>query len=213
MLLYADDVGSKSTKTMKTMYTLFCLLLVIVAVQAQNNEPRLRLGAKAGINLYTLGSDEQIVDDDTGLGYELGIFGRIGDRLYLQPGLEFVNYKLHAVTVDQPRLGERDALAVRYLRVPVMLGHYIGREGRFGTRLRAMVGPSYSFVLDVKDNNLAVGRGDLRNSQFALNGGLGYDLWVLNIDLIYHHYLSTLFDASGAEGRGRAFSLSAGLSF
>ncbi|MDX5422983.1 MAG: PorT family protein [Hymenobacteraceae bacterium] len=199
---------------MKHVFTLLiCFLFGVVTVQAQEGEPRLRLGAKVGLNLFHLSDDDFVQEDDAGLAAEFGVFGRIGERFYVQPELNFVGHKIDVVTVDQPRLGERDDVAARYIRIPVLLGYRTRYGGGLASSIRYMIGPSYSFLVDVKDNNLGISRSDIRNSQFALNGGVGFELWVLNLDIMYHHYFSSFFDRNGSDGKGRAFSLSAGIAF
>ncbi|SFH00107.1 outer membrane beta-barrel protein [Pontibacter chinhatensis] len=200
---------------MKKIFTAFVFILTCSftsRVLAQDNA-ELTIGAKAGINFYSLSSDALVEDDDTGLSYEFGIYGRIGDRFFVQPELNLVSHKTHLITRTQARVGERDALNVHYLRVPVLFGYRTDYNGAVASQIRFMVGPSISYAVGVADNRIDVKRNDLRNAQFALNGGVGFELWVFHLDLMYHHYLSTLFKDGRSEGKGRAFSLTAGLGF
>ncbi|TPE44356.1 porin family protein [Pontibacter mangrovi] len=192
---------------------LFILSLCCSFSAAAQDEPKLTIGAKAGINFYSLSSDALIVDDDTGLSYEFGVYGRIGERLFVQPELNFVSHKTHLITRIQTRAGERDALTVRYLRIPVMLGYRTDYDGKIASRIRFMAGPSISYAVGVADNNLGIKRNDIHNAQFALNGGVGFEVWLLHLDLLYHHYFTALLNDGRAEGKGRAFSISAGVGF
>ncbi len=131
----------------------------------------------------------------------------------MQPELNLVSHKTHLITRVQPRVGERDALTVRYLRIPVLLGYRTDYDGGVASRIRFMAGPSISYAFSVADNNLAIERSDIHKAQFALNGGVGFELWLLHLDLQYHHYLTSLFNDGRSEGKGRAFSISAGLGF
>lgn len=197
---------------MKIFIPFVCLLFCYLQAFGQN-ESKLRIGGKAGINFYSLTSDNLVEDDDSGLSYEFGIYGRIGERFYVQPELNFVSHKVHLITRTQTRVGERDALTVRYLRIPVLLGYRTDYEGVIASHFRFMLGPSISYALGVVDNNIDINRNDIHNVQFALNGGVGFELWILNLDLLYHHYFTSLLNDGRSEGKGRAFSISAGLSF
>ncbi|AKD03784.1 outer membrane beta-barrel protein [Pontibacter korlensis] len=193
--------------------TLLTLLLISYFTAAAQDQPNLTVGAKAGINLYSISSDALVEDDDVGLSYEFGIYGRIGDRLFVQPELHFVSHKTHLITLTQPTPGERDAITVRYLRLPVLLGYRTDYDGRLASRVRFMAGPSISYAVSVADNNLNIQRNDIHNAQFALNGGVGFELWILHLDLMYNHYLTSFFNDGRSEGKGRAFSITAGLGF
>jgi len=198
---------------MKKSCTILLGLLAMAFGAAAQDEPELTIGARAGINIYSLTSDALVEDDDTGLSYEVGIYGRIGERLFVQPELNLVSHKTHLITRTQPRVGERDALTVRYLRIPVFLGYRTGYDGPVASQVRFMVGPSISYAFSVADNNIDVDRGDLHKAQFAINGGIGFEVWILHLDLMYHHYLTSLFNDGRSEGKGRAFSLTAGIGF
>ncbi|MBB6611179.1 PorT family protein [Pontibacter sp. Tf4] len=190
-------------------------LLTIVCQPAfsQNEGPELRWGAKVGVNLARISDDPGLQDMDTGLGTEFGIYGRIGDRFYVQPGLDFVTYKTHIIRTVQPRPGERDAFVTNYLRVPALIGYRTNYEGSVLSHLRFFVGPAFAFNVGVKDNNLDVRRKDVRNAQFSLSGGAGFDIRFLNFDVTYHHGISTVFNNNNSEGKTKAFSLTAGIAF
>jgi hypothetical protein len=203
---------------MKTTLLILGTTLLSIAPLTQtlaqdDDRPNLKLGAKIGANLYSISDDPGLVDDDTGLGYEFGIYGRIGDRFYVQPGLDFVSYKSHVIRTVQPRPNERDAFVARYMRVPVLVGFRSTYDGSILSHIRYFVGPSFAFNVGVKDNNLALRRKDVRNAQFALNGGVGFDVRFLALDLTYHYGFSTVLNDDDAEGKGRALSLTFGFAF
>ena len=200
---------------MKKIFTAFIFIVACsfnFQALAQDNA-ELTIGAKAGINFYSLSSDALVEDDDTGVSYEFGIYGRIGDRFFVQPELNLVSHKTHLITRTQARVGERDALNVHYLRVPVLFGYRTDYNGAVASQIRFMVGPSISYAVGVADNRIDVSKRDLHKAQFALNGGVGFEVWVLHLDLMYHHYLTSLFNDGRSEGKGRAFSVTAGLGF
>ncbi|MER2997020.1 outer membrane beta-barrel protein [Pontibacter populi] len=203
---------------MKKTLLISGIILLTIAPLTQmlaqdDDQPNLRLGAKIGANLYSISDDPGLVDDDTGLGTEFGIYGRIGDRFYVQPGLDFVSYKAHVIRTVQPRPDERDAFVARYMRVPVLIGYRSTYDGSVLSHIRYFAGPSFAFNVGVKDNNLALRRKDVRNAQFALSGGLGFDVRFLALDVTYHYGISTVLNDDDAEGKGRALSLTLGFAF
>jgi hypothetical protein len=196
---------------MKNFVPIIFLLLLGVTAHAQDE--RLRLGAKVGINIATISDDPTIVDSDAGVGTEVGIFGRIGEGFYVQPGLDYVSNKVTLQRLAQPRPGENDAVSIRYIRVPVLVGLETDYEGGGISHLRFMAGPAFNYAVGVGDNNLDVRRRDVRKAQFSLSGGLGIDLFhILELGVMYHHGISTVFNNSGADGKYRNFSLTLGFS-
>jgi hypothetical protein len=196
----------------KAIYFLLSVLLTLsfLPAIAQDEERKFKLGAKLGINLHNISDDPGLMDSDTGLSSEFGIFGRIGERVYLQTGLDFVNYKMHAIRTVQPRPGERDVIVGRYLRVPVQVGMRTTYDGSVVSHLRFYGGPASLFNVGVKDNNLALRRRDVRNAQFALTGGVGLDIRFASLDITYLHGLSTVLNDDNSEGKARAFGLTIG---
>ncbi len=190
----------------------FILTLCTVPAMAQDDEPTLRIGAKAGINLFNISDDPGLQESDVGLGTEFGFFGRIGDRFFVQPGVDFVTYKTHIVRTVQPRPGESDAFVARYLRVPVLIGYRSEFDGRIISYVRYYAGPAFTFNVGVKDNFLDLRRKNVRNAQFALNAGVGADIRFISLDLMYHYGFSTVLNGDDAEGKGRAFSIALGFS-
>ncbi|WP_187263551.1 outer membrane beta-barrel protein [Pontibacter beigongshangensis] len=211
---------------MKKLALIVVLLLAMFRGEAQNrglfarNQPdpderKIWVGAQIGLNAFTLSSDPNLVDSGIGLGWQLGLFTRIGsERFYLQPGLEYMS---HTISNVERAVGVNnvvtDDVGLRYLRFPVMAGFVVGDSFSRDPRLRLLFGPSLEYNIGVRQNNTGLARRDIRNAQFALNGGLGFDLWILNFDVLYHHHLMTTLIFGNAEGKRRGFSVSAGIRF
>lgn len=199
-------------KTMKN--TLLLLLFLSLTFTAAAQDTNIDLGAKIGLNISNISKDPSLVDESAGLGTEFGLFARIGERFFVQPGVDFVNNKLTIQRTVQPRSGESDEVRFRYFRAPVLLG-FEGdySSGGGSTTYRLMAGPSFAYNIGVSDNNLDVRRRDVRNAQFALHGGVGIKLLrLIELDLMYTHGLTTVFNDSGADGKFRNISLTVGFS-
>ncbi|MCP2042036.1 porin family protein [Pontibacter sp. HSC-36F09] len=196
-------------------YILLLLLFFSFVFTASAQETNIDLGAKLGFNISNISKDPTLVDESAGVGTEFGIFARIGERFYVQPGIDFVNNKLTIERTVQPRSGERDEVRFRYFRAPVLLGWESNYQKRNGGSIpfRMMAGPSFAYNIGVSDNNLDVRRRDVRNAQFALHGGVGIKLLrLIELDLMYAHGLTTVFNDDDADGKFRNFSLTVGFS-
>lgn len=208
----------------KTTLLLFFLAIIFTArAQGPNmrqssgmgRDANIKLGAKLGFNVANISDDPTLVEESAGVGTLFGAFARIGSRLYVQPGIDFVNNKVTIQRTVQPRSGERDEVRFRYFRAPVLVGLESSYNRRRGgsTTFRVMAGPSFAYNIGVSDNNLDVRRRDVRNAQFALHGGVGVRvLRFIELDLMYNHGLSTVFNDNNAEGKFRNFSLTVGFS-
>ncbi|MBX0333176.1 PorT family protein [Pontibacter sp. HSC-14F20] len=195
--------------------TLLFLLFLGITFTASAQETNIDLGARIGFNVSNISSDPSLLEESSELGTEFGVFARIGNRFYVQPGVDFVNNKVNMQRKVQPRAGESDDVRFRYFRAPVLLGWESDYKNRRGgsTPFRVMVGPSFAYNIGVSDNNLDVRRRDVRNAQFALHGGVGITfLRFVELDLMYNHGLTTVFNDSGSDGKFRNFSLTVGFS-
>lgn len=199
---------------MKTT-TLFLLFLCVTLGLSAQDTP-IKLGGKLGLNFTNISSDPTLVESSAGIGTEAGAFARIGQRLFVQPGIDYISNKVTLQRSVQPRSGENDVVRLRYFRAPVLVGmenSYTGRRRSGPTTVRFMAGPSFAYNLGVGDNNLDVRRRNLRNAQFALHGGVGISLLrFLEFDLMYSHGLTTVFNENNADGKFRNFSMTVGFS-
>lgn len=200
---------------MKKTTLLLCFFLSItVGLYAQDTP--IKLGGKFGVNIANISSDPTLVEKSAGVSTEFGAFARIGNRFYVQPGIDFVSNKMTIQRTVQPRSGERDEVRLRYFRAPVLVGlesAYQNRRRGGSTTFRVMAGPSFGYNIGVSDNNLDVRRRNVRNAQFALHGGVGIKvLRFLELDVMYNHGLNTVFNDNNADGKFRNFSATVGFS-
>lgn len=148
-------------------------------------------GLKGGINFNSNGDlkfDElPDISPDTGVGFHVGVWGRIGGVAYMRPELVYTE-------INSDYDGE--TFKMRKLDLPVLFGH------RFLGIFHGFIGPSFQYVLntdlediDISDveNNFTVG--------FQIGGGI--NLGKLGIDLRYERGLSPNYiDIIGDEVAG-----------
>ena len=154
----------------KTIFTAMLAFVSCVAF-AQNNSG---FGIKGGINYgangdYFDSAEQAYKNPDSNVGYHLGIFGKIGDRLYFRPELIYTKTKSDY---------ENNSLDMSKIDAPLLLGiNIIGP-------LNVFAGPSLQYILDADYSGVTFG--DVQNDfTVGLNIGAGLSIGNFGIDLRY----------------------------
>ena len=136
-------------------------------------------GIKGGLNYGGTGdyfeSTEQAYKDPKGnVGYHLGIFGQVGQKVYLRPELIYTKTKSDY---------ENNSLDMSKLDLPVLLGiNVIGP-------LKVFAGPAFQYILDTDYDGITIG--DVENDfTVGLNIGAGLSFGNFGIDLRYERGFS-----------------------
>jgi hypothetical protein len=131
-------------------------------------------GIKAGVN-YTGNGDyinsvsDAIDNPDRNAGYHIGVYGKLGKRLYVRPEL------VYTFTSSDYNEGN---LKINKLDLPVLVGlKVIGP-------VHVFVGPSFQYLLNTKFNEVKI---DAVENDFTVgaNFGAGVNLGKFGIDLRY----------------------------
>ncbi|XCF07913.1 outer membrane beta-barrel protein [Tamlana crocina] len=136
-------------------------------------------GFKGGLNYNANGDYFESVSDtwkspDRNVGYHVGIFGKIGDKLYLRPELVYTSTKSDY---------DNDSFEMQKLDAPVLVGANI-----LGP-LSVFAGPSFLYILDSEFEGVTIG--DVKNDfTVGLNFGVGLNFNKLGIDLRYERGFS-----------------------
>ncbi|WP_339713932.1 outer membrane beta-barrel protein [uncultured Kriegella sp.] len=131
-------------------------------------------GIKGGLNYGGNGDYFHSIADayenpDKNLGYHFGIFGKLGNRLYLRPELIYTRIKSDY---------DNDEFKMSKLDAPILVGAKI-----IGP-LNVFAGPSFQYILDTDFEGITIG--DVENDfTVGLNIGAGVSLGKLGIDLRY----------------------------
>lgn len=152
----------------------------------------------AGFNSSNL--SEELIDNSewkSKLGYQIGVDVQFGDKLFIQPGIQFEAFNnLKRFTL--PGGGtEEIQLSTSYMRIPVLVGYRIGEEdAAFG--LRVFAGPNAAFRLngstDDPFGDTSI-EDELKGVVFGLSGGIGLDfLSIFFVDLGYQTGLTDVFE-------------------
>ena len=136
-------------------------------------------GIKAGLNYnangdYFESTGEAARNPDRNIGYHIGVFGKIGNRMYLRPELIYTKTKADY---------DGDKFDISKLDLPVLVGAKI-----IGP-VHVFAGPAFQYILDTEFDGITIN--DIENDfTVGLNIGAGINLGKLGIDLRYERGFS-----------------------
>lgn len=136
-------------------------------------------GLKGGLNYSGNGdffdtAENAVRSPDRNVGYHIGVFGKLGNKIYLRPELVYTS------TTSDYREG---GLKINKLDVPVLLGLKI-----IGP-LNVFAGPSFQYILNTKFDGVTFD--DIENDfTVGLNLGAGVNLGKFGIDVRYERGLN-----------------------
>ena len=136
-------------------------------------------GFKAGLNYngngdYFDDARSAFENPERNAGFHVGIFGKLGNRIYLRPELVYTN------TTSGYEEGD---LKIQKLDLPVLVGTKI-----IGP-LHAFIGPSFQFLLDTEFGGITFDNVE-NDFTVGLNLGVGVNLGRFGIDLRYERGFS-----------------------
>ncbi len=154
----------------RTMLIMFVLLTGYAAMAQKGSG----FGIKGGLNYNGNGdffdsAENAVRSPDRNVGYHVGVFGKLGNTLYVRPELVY--------TSTTSAYNEGD-LKINKLDVPVLLGiKVIGP-------LNVFAGPAFQYILNSKFDGVTFD--DIENDfTVGLNIGAGVNLGKLGIDVRY----------------------------
>lgn len=180
---------------MKKIIILFFSLILATVVQAQFS-----FGPKVGYSTSKLSTDFDDIKESVKHNFQVGVFVRIGKKLYLQPELY---YATGGGTLKAEDTGLQEEIKLSSIGVPALVGFKLINAEVFNLRL--LTGPAANFIINKKltasdliqdplqDSNL-------KNVAWGWDFGVGADIFFLTLDLRYELGLNNLYiPASGNE--------------
>ncbi|MDN3665376.1 outer membrane beta-barrel protein [Algibacter miyuki] len=157
------------------MKNLFLILVVAIVVpSAAFAQSASGIGIKGGLNYNANGKYVESINDnaqnpDRNVGYHIGLFGKIGDKLFLRPEIVYTKTKSDY---------EDDTFSMQKLDAPILVGlKILGPVSVFA-------GPSFQYILDTDFEGITVG--DIKDDfSVGLNFGVGLNFKKVGIDLRY----------------------------
>lgn len=177
------------------MKNLFFILVIAIIPTLTMAQTATGLGLKAGLNYNANGDYFESIGDnaqnpDRNIGYHIGLFGKIGNQVYLRPELVYTSTKSDY---------NDDGFKMQKIDAPILVGlKVIGPISVFG-------GPALQYILDTEFDGIAIN--DVENDfSVGLNFGIGLNLNKLGIDLRYERGFSdneATFLSSNGIGNSR----------
>ncbi|GAB3932768.1 porin family protein [Mucilaginibacter myungsuensis] len=175
----------------KYLLSIALLAAVAVGAKAQNT-----FGIKGGVNFHKINTDN--LKESTKAGYQVGVFGRLGSEVYLQPEL-YLGSRGGKVSTDDNSFSSDVTFTT--LNVPLLVG---GRViGSDALNLRVMAGPIFSYNLS-KDQSISgnlagafADFGNYKKSTLGYQAGAGVDIGAITVDLRYEGNLTKVNDSYG----------------
>ena len=173
-------------------------MLSIAALMTIAANAQFQLNPQVGIT-YQRMTDPGLLglDYKAAAGWQLGADARIGDRIYVQPGVFFGRSATVVKQVLSDTLAVEDDLVRTNLKLRTMVGYRILDTYQFDVRVA--MGPSYDVLLSVDDRNdrIAYDRADFRSGYLNWDASIGFDMGYFTLEPSASFALSRVFaDAS-----------------
>ncbi|OZV67709.1 outer membrane beta-barrel protein [Winogradskyella aurantia] len=153
---------------------LFLGLFIILSTSIASGQIGSSFGIKGGLNYSGNGDYFESIsanaqNPDRNIGYHLGVFGKLGNRVYFRPELVY--------TATKSDYDSRD-FSVKKIDAPLLVGiKVIGP-------LSVFAGPSLQYILDSEFDGITID--DIENDfSMGLNFGVGVNFNKIGIDLRY----------------------------
>ena len=172
----------------KTIFTAILAFISCIAFAQKDAGFGIKGGLNYGANGDYFDSAAQAYENpDSNVGYHLGIFGKIGDKVYFRPELIYTKTKSDY---------ENNSLDMSKLDAPLLLGiNIIGP-------LNVFAGPSLQYILDTDYNGVTLGDVE-KDFTIGLNIGAGLTIGNFGIDLRYERGFTenevTVIDTNGGS--------------
>jgi hypothetical protein len=197
---------------MKKMMTTLAFATTTVIASAQ-----FQVNPQIGLNFQKVTDAKPGSDFKAALGWTLGADARIGDRLFLQPGV-FIGRNATTMSFGEgTTVAVKDDLIRTTLKLRAMAGYRIIDTYQFD--MRFMLGPSYDVLMSVdsKDNNIDWNRGDFNAGSFNIEAGFGFDMGLFTLAPTASFGLSKVFkdnpNISNVDSKYMTYGLTIGMNF
>jgi hypothetical protein len=193
----------------KISLAMLCILMYTLT------EAQISVRPYVGVNAANLTREFSDVGWQSSLGYQGGIDLMLGNRVYIQPGLQWELIRQNFDPANPiPNFNTR--FQASHIRVPLMIGfRAFGIENGGLLNFRMYTGPDVAFTVSNSDHSFLgvdINKDTLNRLHWSWNGGIGFDILFLFVDMGYKFGLSDYFEGSIDNGsRSNVFFANAGL--
>ncbi len=185
------------TSTMKKTILISAFILLGSVIMAQG----ISFGPKIGYTTNKLSSDKSDIKTDLKSNFLFGAFLRLGDKIYLQPEINYFTsgsvFRMPSVSLDGVNLSPfDDEITMKNIQIPLYIGYTL-LDLKLAN-VRAMAGPTATLILDkeVKPleavNPAVIKDSDIGDFQWGFQFGLGADVLMFALDIQYFIGLNKL---------------------
>ena len=153
------------------------------------------LGIRAGYNGNKLVTDLSSIKSQFNNGFHVGIFSRIGKRIYVAPELLYTFSGGTFTNTSSDETWNKQKFTVGSLDIPVLVGFKIINATFFKWRIE--LGPVVSFVVnknvkDFDDLTGPVNSASFNNTNWMFMAGTGIDVLFFTLDIRYEYAFNSL---------------------
>ena len=172
---------------------------------------QVELKALAGMNFSTFHNSD--TDVSAKAGYQFGAGVLIGNKFYVEPGIQFVrSSKVITPEMTNPTAGSSEIdFNQNLVKIPVYAGyHILGAEDK-PFALRVFAGPTVSIPGKITKGEDQIGKDNIKSAIWAIDGGLGFDFLFLFVEANYEYSLNDYFVEDISKAKHGAFIINAGV--
>lgn len=163
--------------------------------------------ALVGTNFAQLSKHPTDTDWKAKAGYQFGAGVLIGDKFYVEPGIQFVRSSREVTTETADQID----FSQNFIKIPVYAGyHLLGHESG-PIALRVFAGPAVSVAGKIKKGEDQISKDDIKNAHFMVDAGVGLDVFFLFVEANYEYALTDYFTDEAHDSKHSAFIINAGI--
>jgi len=179
--------------------------------------PKFSIGPKIGFNTTKLSTDADAITSKVKSNFQFGAFVRIGDKIYIQPEVNYV-IKGGVIKGDTlPGYPISQEVTLKTLTVPLLIGVKI--INLKAASIHLVGGPVATFALNKKLSIANPGgswpvssTSDFKTASWSLQAGAGVDVLMFTFDIRYEAGLSNMYNgAQDISFKNNLFNVSLGI--
>ena len=166
-----------------------------------------------GMNVTNWSKEPGQSSVDGNLGWQVGGSIAMGNKLYFEPGLFYMEQSTEVTTIDaQTSTNFKFDNKISSLRIPVNIGYSIlGNEGGLAS-VHIFGGPTASIVTST-DGDDFLSKDDFKDINWGIQAGAGVNIAMLYLDASYEWGLNEFLKDMDEKVKLRGFFVTAGIRF
>lgn len=194
---------------MKKYALIIIVIMQVITLSAQDREA----GIYFGPHLTQVKIQDPQFNADSKLGYQVGVFYRKGNLLFLQVGVEYMSSHTGISFLDSTGVFSPDDINFSLLKLPLFVGINLFPITKEILNGRIYAGPSFAYLIESPINELDVSVPELKKIKMDISVGAGIDILLLSIDLSYNFGLTEMFEENIFDTKAHYAALNLGLHF